>query len=487
MLTEVHVNTTSIKTKTTKNRHDGSNKRLTKKKTTTKLTRTNTVRQALHQHVVRETMAKQQQGRKNKSHPIQAATTILPKNAALVLSLAPRLSNDHPDKENPHSKQWYTHQVKPNSNPATWKSSTINGSVHETTTTTTQNTEAAAAAAAVIVDEVLAMLPPPPTTTRCIGNGTNTMISKMLFPASTVVSSKKKPLSSWYELCHYDNQQQQQQRAGRRYQENFKNHAEDENDTAERTPTTEAGSEATAVEGSETLSTDNTMTSRPVSAVVSSNIPMVNDDVEPIHPTEENDVVLVPIETTESDEGGVDRPTTTTTTKTTTSMTMPDIEAAAVDVDGATQQRDEAGVVVVPAIVASAPTEIVAAVTVVPDATTPTPTTPAPTPRTSATASKITISNGTNHDNISTFLSPTTANFLTRPLLCTHPSRSSNTNSQCHSNFQDDTNINNAGLYYDDDNDNGAGDGSVGYREDENKQGTKETYECFGFSWYTWW
>ena len=147
---------------------------------------------------------------------------------------------------------------------------------------------------------------------------------------------------------------------------------------------------------------------------------------------------------------------------------MPELEAVAVDVDDATPQGDAAGVVVVPAIVATAPTEIVAAVIVVPDATTPTPTTPAPsmTAMTSTTAA-ITPSNGTNHDGISTFLSPTTANFLTRPLLCTQPSRSSNNNSKCHSNVMDDTYTDNAGLYYDDVNDNGGG--------------TKETYECFGF------
>ena len=45
----------------------------------------------------------------------------------------------------------------------------------------------------------------------------------------------------------------------------------------------------------------------------------------------------------------------------------------------------------------------------------------------------------------------------------------------------DGTNTDNAGLYYDDDNENGAGDGDGGNREDENNQGTKETYACFGF------
>merc|ERR1712028_80628 len=86
-----------------------------------------------------------------------------------------------------------------------------------------------------------------------------------------------------------------------------------------------------------------------------------------------------------------------------------------------------------------------------------------------------------NHDGITTFLSPTTSNFLTRPLLCTQPSRScSNNNSKRHSNVMDDTNTDNAGLYYDDEHENGADDGDGGNREDENNQGINETYECFG-------
>ena len=108
--------------------------------------------------------------------------------------------------------------------------------------------------------------PSSPPTTNWTGNGTNTMILRLMLTASSVLSSKtqqQRPLSSWYELCHYDNQQQQQ-RAGKRFKRNLNNHAEDgqhaavplqcprEIDPAKRAPTTEEGSEATAVEGSMT-------------------------------------------------------------------------------------------------------------------------------------------------------------------------------------------------------------------------------------------
>ena len=69
--------------------------------------------------------------------------------------------------------------------------------------------------------------PSSPPTTNWTGNGTNTMILRLMLTASSVLSSKtqqQRPLSSWYELCHYDNRQQQQ-RAGKRFKRNLNNHA----------------------------------------------------------------------------------------------------------------------------------------------------------------------------------------------------------------------------------------------------------------------
>ena len=221
MLNEVHVNTTSIKTTTTKNRR------------------------MLHHQYRRDEdyIAKPQHGMKNKPYPIQAATTIMWKNTALVLSLAPVVSKDRPDKENQPSKQWYTYQVSPNSNPESLKDSNMNVSV-DGTTMTTQKTATRAAAAVVEgrvaikgkelfpydEEDVLMNVQSPPSsppTTNWTGNGTNTMILRLMLTASSVLSSKtqqQRPLSSWYELCHYDNQQQQQ-RAGKRFKRNLNNHA----------------------------------------------------------------------------------------------------------------------------------------------------------------------------------------------------------------------------------------------------------------------